>query len=130
MPKRKISNRTLDTLCALYIKARAGFKCERCGKQYKRGDQGLHWSHVVSRRHHATRWDERAAVSHCYHCHSLLGGNPLLFAEWAEEYLGKDVCDEIRMLANQPARLRDHDKREIAADLRQKLRDLGEEPPA
>lgn len=128
--KRKISNRTLDTLCALYIKARAGYKCERCGKQYKRGDVGLHWSHIVSRRHHATRWDTRAAVAHCFGCHSLLGGNPLLFAEWAIEYLGQDVVDELRILSNQPARLRDVDKRKIAAEFREMLRELGEEPPA
>lgn len=130
MPKRKISNRTLDTLFSLYVRARAGFRCERCGKQYKRGDQGLHASHIYSRRHHATRWDDRNAVAHCYSCHSLLGGNPLLFAEWAKEYIGEDVIEELRVLSSAPARLRDHDKREIAADLRQKLRDLGEEPPA
>lgn len=125
---KAIRKKTLDTLCSHYIRARADWKCERCGKQYERGSQGLHWSHFFSRRHHGTRWDERNAFAHCYSCHSLLGGNPLLFTEWATEQLGRDVIEDLRIAAMQPARFRDKDKREIAADLREKLRRIGEKP--
>lgn len=123
-----IRKKTLDTLFSHYIRARSEWTCDRCGKEYERKSQGLHASHFFSRRHHGTRWDERNCFAHCYSCHSLLGGNPLLFTEWATKQLGTEVIEDLRLIALQPARLRDKDKREIAAELREKLRSIGEEP--
>lgn len=128
MATKGIRRKTLDTLFSHYIRARSDWTCERCGKQYERKSQGLHASHFFSRRHHGTRFDERNAFAHCFSCHQHLGGNPLLFTEWARKQLGDEVIEDLRIAALQPAKLTAKDKKEIATELREKLRRIGEEP--
>lgn len=123
-----ISKKTLDTLFSHYVRARADWTCERCNRQFEPKSQAIHASHLFSRRNHGTRFDERAAFAHCFDCHMELGENPVLFHEWARKTIGEDLIEELRFIALQPTRLRGPEKREIAAELREKLRSIGEEP--
>jgi hypothetical protein len=83
--KIKIDKR--DTVFSKIIRLRARFNCECCGRYFPKG-HGLQCSHLVSRRHKATRWDFDAAVAHCFACHQRLGGNPLQFSAWIRKHLG------------------------------------------
>lgn len=123
-----ISKKTLDTLMSHYVRARVDWTCERCGKQFEPGSQAIHASHYQGRRHHGTRWDDRNLFGHCATCHRTLEENRALFDDWAEKQLGADVAADLRMTAQQPTRIRGPEKKRIAAELREKLRSIGEEP--
>ncbi len=83
-----------DTLFSNMVRERDNWTCQKCGKYYPEGErQGLHCSHIFSRRHRATRWEPYNAVAHCYSCHQYLGGNPVIFEAWARTYLGDYVLN-------------------------------------
>lgn len=52
-----------DAAFSDYIRARAGYRCERCGKQYKAKSNGLQCSHHFSRRHYNIRFDPDNAAA-------------------------------------------------------------------
>lgn len=83
-----------DIIFSNSIRLRDNFTCTRCKKYYPENErQGLHCSHIFSRRHKATRWEPLNATSHCFYCHQYLGGNPVLFEQWSRENLGSLVVD-------------------------------------
>lgn len=121
-----IKTTNLDRLFSQYVRARAGWRCERCGAQPAR--QGLHCSHIFSRRHKGIRWHPSNAVAHCYGCHSYLGGNPSVFNEWARNYLGSDTLESLRQESAVVTNLTEQDKRDIADDLYRSVQEMGEVP--
>lgn len=79
----------LDEVFSQLVRERANWTCEHSGRYFAEGErQGLHCSHLFSRRHLATRWHPDNAFAHSYRSHQELGGNPVLFARWASERLG------------------------------------------
>jgi DNA-directed RNA polymerase subunit RPC12/RpoP len=71
------------------IRARAGYKCERCGKWYGPKNAGLHCAHIFSRAIKKTRHDPLNAVALCFACHRFWAhSNPIEFAEWVRVRLG------------------------------------------
>lgn len=83
-----------------YIRTKAGWKCERCHKQYTPPTTGLQCSHFQGRAKLATRYEENNAFAHCAGCHTYFGANPYEFVEWAIDKLGIDTIDEIIRLSN------------------------------
>ena len=65
-----------DHYFSLCVRAKAGFKCEFCGKEFPGPDQGLHCAHIVGRRNASTRWSLDNAVSLCYYHHRYFTENP------------------------------------------------------
>jgi len=108
-----------DKWFSLCIRARAGWKCEKCGKQYQRGDIGLHCSHFVGRGYYSTRFEPLNAFAHCYGCHSRFESNPHEFVEWVKEKRGQQNYDIIIELSGDVQRAKCYrraDKtRELAA---------------
>jgi len=83
-----------DALFSNMVRERDNWTCQKCNKYYPEGNrQGLHCSHIFSRRHRATRWEPYNAVAHCFACHQYLGGNPVVFEQWARGYMGDYVID-------------------------------------
>ena len=83
------------------VRRRAGWKCQRCGKQYPEGQaQGLDCSHLFGRRHRSTRWHPDNAFAHCRGCHQYLGSNPPIFTEWAIDQLGQTRFEWLRYRHN------------------------------
>ena len=78
-----------DRACSRWIREAYDWTCAACGKQYPEGSQGLHWSHLFSRRHNSIRYSPMNAAAHCYSCHQRLGGDPVDFARWIEGHLGR-----------------------------------------
>lgn len=105
-----------DKLFSDSVRERDNWTCTRCGTYYPEGRrQGLHCSHIFSRRHRSTRWEPLNAVAHCFKCHEYLGGNPVLFHFWAREYLGPYVLDMLIEKHHQIIKLTKNDKIELYA---------------
>jgi hypothetical protein len=111
-----IKLRDVDALFSRYIRGRDG-ACVRCGKLDR-----LQAAHVISRRYHGTRYDEGNCHALCIYCHMWETHHPLEGQEFWKSFLGPDVFEALR------ARAMIHrgklDLKEIAVDLREKLRGL------
>ncbi len=130
----KIKLDKIDKVFSRLVRCRANWTCEKCGTFYEEGNrQGLHCSHIYGRARKSTRWSDLNAVAHCMGCHRFLTANPIIFSEWAKDYLGDENYFKLTRLANTPTRLNDSIKKEIYDDLRAQLkvmeraRDEGEE---
>ena len=93
-----------DKLFSLFIRHRAGWKCERCGTQYEPPTAALHCSHFWGRARESPRFDEDNASAHCHGCHSFFTANPALHYQWKLQRMGQ----------------RDFDLLAIRAEMRQK----------
>lgn len=109
----------IDKLFSLMVRERDNWTCQRCGKYYPEGSrQGLHCSHIFSRRHRSTRWEPLNAVAHCFSCHQYLGGNPVLFNDWARDYLGNETVDMLTEKHRVIIKLTEADKRDMYTFMR------------
>lgn len=121
----KIKLNATDTVFSQCIRERAGWTCERCGKQYTPPTQALHCSHFHSRGKWGTRFDPDNAEALCYGCHSHMGGNPVLHTERIREKLGPHLFDALReraqstelgrMAKRQEKEIRKHYRRQLEA---------------
>ena len=109
----KIKRDKRDAIFSLLVRERACWRCERCGKQFERGAQNLHCSHLFGRRHRTTRWHPSAAVSHCAACHFYLTEHPIGFAEWVKNYLGEKRMNQMRLLSQAAAKFSKKDLESI-----------------
>ncbi len=108
-----------DKLFSDMIRERDNWTCQRCKKYYPEGHrQGLHCSHIFSRRHRATRWEPCNAVAHCFSCHQYLGGNPVKFNEWARKYWGDIVIEMLDEKHKTICKLTKKDKIEMYAQMK------------
>jgi len=114
-----------DHYFSLCVRAKAGFKCEYCGKEFPGPDQGLHCAHIVGRRNASTRWSFDNAVSLCYYHHRYFTENPLDFSYWLFEYLGEGHMERLMEKRNEVYRVRVADKKEIAKHYREQWKEWG-----
>ena len=102
-PNRREKKLDPDYFFSLCVRERAGWKCEKCGKDYAPwtgangypANPGLHCSHYIGRGNYATRFDPLNVDAHCYFCHSQFEGNPHEFRLWKLERVGQEVYDII-----------------------------------
>lgn len=120
----KFKKNMADGLWAALIKARAGFKCEYCGKE-----QGLNAHHIFSRSNMATRWDVNNGISLCvsHHVFGKFSAHkaPLEFAEWIIENRGQVWYEELKRKSKTIASRTNSEKKELYAKLRQDLKKYG-----
>ena len=98
----KIRIRKTDQLFSLYIRRRAKWKCERCGKQYQEGDRGLQCSHFWGRAKESTRFDTENCTALCHGCHACFTANPELHRAWQLKRLGQKRYYALMIRANTP----------------------------
>lgn len=96
----RLKLRQTDILFSRYIRKRAGWHCERCGKGYEEGDRGLHASHYFSRKNENTRFCPLNVFSHCFGCHQHLGSNPEEFRDWVIKKIGQKEYDKLKLRAH------------------------------
>ena len=101
-PSRSKLVKKLDTIFSQYIRLREadnkGFvTCFTCGKNshYKTQQAG----HFQSRRHYATRWDERNVQVQCVGCNMFKGGEQFLFAKALDNKYYAGISDELYVTA-------------------------------
>lgn len=83
-------------LHSLYVRMRANYTCQRCGKTREEGQ--IQCAHIISRQLVATRTDERNAFALCASCHHYFSKWPIEFAKFVEETVGLDLYDELKAL--------------------------------
>ena len=113
-----------DNVFSKLVRRLAGFRCEKCGKQYPSNSQGLHCSHHFSRRNKATRWDLDNAAALCYSCHQWFGENPVAAYDWLKSYIGEEKLDQLRLKANSVKKWTPEDKDLLYKEMRLKLEEL------
>ena len=94
-----------DKLFSQFIRGRAGWKCERCFKQYQPGESGLHCSHFYGRAKKSVRWDPENASAHCHGCHAYLTAHPNEHVEWKKKTMTPAAFQALTLRANTPAKV-------------------------
>lgn len=124
----KIKRDKRDDLFSKLVRERANHTCEYCGKYCGPNHENgrLDCSHFYSRRIKSLRWCPDNAFAHCFTCHQRLGENPYDFAKWAEERLGKGLCEILREKSRQLVRLRKADLEALYQHLREQYKAMQE----
>lgn len=92
-----------DAAFSDYIRARAGYRCQRCGTQYEAKSNGLQCSHNFSRRYYNIRFHPDNALALCHNCHNYWFSKDITeAARFLEETVGKNKLAELERLKNQP----------------------------
>lgn len=115
-----------DAAFSDYIRARAGYKCERCGTRYEAKSTGLQCSHNFSRRHHSIRYHPDNALALCHNCHNYWFSKDIPeAARFLEQKLGKQRLVELEWKkAEQRGRHSASEIDEIAAHYRKLTQEL------
>lgn len=115
----------LDAVISDLVRERANWTCEHCETEYSHERrQGLHASHLWGRANRSTRWHPDNLFAHCFGCHQRLGGNPVLFHDWARRTLGDVRFDELRLRANRAIKYTKADKEEMYQHYKKELERL------
>lgn len=96
----KIKIDPADRLFSLYIRHRAGWRCERCQRYYAPPTAALHCSHFRGRGKENTRFDPDNASAHCYGCHQYLTSHPQEHMAWKLAQIGQNKLDELILKSN------------------------------
>lgn len=111
-----------DAAFSNLVRERADWHCENCKKYYPEGARaGLECSHFFTRSRKSTRWHPLNAAAHCTKCHFDLGGNPLKFADWIRDYLGRAKSGELSEANHAIVRWRKRDMEELYAEMKSEL---------
>lgn len=99
----KIKLRKADVEFSKYIRSKANWKCEACGKDYRENPQGLHCSHYFGRGRENTRFDEENCIALCFYHHRLWGHGDerYSYTEFMEKRLGKQRFMALKVRAYQ-----------------------------
>jgi len=104
----KVKLRPVDTLFSNYIRAKAKWKCEKCGRLCKINGEWvykLEASHYHGRRKESTRFDPMNVHSLCFSCHKRMGGYTNSqngeYDLWMKELLGEKEYKLLLLRANQ-----------------------------
>ncbi len=118
--KKTIKLNPLDILFSKYIRAKAGYTCEYCGKKTQ-SKRGLHCSHFIGRRYHKTRWLEANCACLCFSCHNYMHDFPATHKDFFIKRLGSPAVETLEIIArsgNKP------DLPAIEQDLKNKLKQM------
>ena len=77
LERKKIVHTKADLIFSDYIRKRANYCCERCGKHYPPKTNGLQCSHNFSRRYYNIRYHPDNAIALCHYCHMWYGNEPI-----------------------------------------------------
>ena len=103
----KIRIRQSDKIFSQFIRTRAGWKCERCYKQYEPPTSGLHCSHFWGSAKESTRFEPDNCAALCYGCHMHFTANPIEHTEYFKIRLGEKRFKTLTLQANATRKKRD-----------------------
>lgn len=98
MPKIKID--PADKAFSLFVRTKAGWKCERCLTQYKPPTSALHCSHFFGRGKESVRFELINATALCMGCHLYFTAHPVEHYDWQVKRLGQKAVDKLRLASN------------------------------
>lgn len=94
---------TADAAFSLCVRERAGWRCERCGTQYRPPTKALHCAHFKGRGRMSTRFDANNAAALCYGCHRFIDTHESDKNDFFGAMLGFRLQEHIERRSNQPA---------------------------
>lgn len=97
----KIKLDKADKIFSKFIRERADWKCEYCGKDYRDNPQGLHCSHYWGRGREGTRFEPDNCAALCFYHHRLLGHGDARdeYKQMMIDRLGQKRFDELEVQA-------------------------------
>ena len=93
----KISCTALDKKFSVYIRMRAGYRCERMTKNCS---SKMECSHYHGRRKQSVRFDDENCSCLCFVCHRYFTENPSAHTAWMKKKLGEDRYNALLVRAN------------------------------
>lgn len=114
----------LDKWFSLYIRLRYASvdgitKCFTCDKiaHYKR----MHAGHFMSRRHHATRWNEENVQVQCPKCNLFGQGEQYTFGKLLDIRVGDGTSEELQELSRTTVKYMRHEYDEMIKFYKEKV---------
>lgn len=109
-----------------YIKLRDGYKCQRCHKQYEKGNaRGLDCSHYMGRTNQATRYDEENAEALCMGCHSYFEDRKqTAYRDWKIEQMGLEAVIAVEQRSRAIKKWKVGEKDELRKIYLRKIKEL------
>lgn len=107
MTKKKLTRsklvKKLDAVFSQYVRLSASDKdgncvCITCGKVAHWKGEGQSAGHFQSRRHYATRWDERNVAVQCAGCNVFRYGEQYKFSLYLGKKLSQELLDTSRII--------------------------------
>jgi len=111
-----------DTFFSKCIRQKANWTCERCHKHFIKNAQGLHCSHIFSRRHRTIRWCKGNAQALCYTCHQWFGGSPAESGYWITRLMGEGHIQILKEKMNSREKISKMQEKSIAKHYREQLK--------
>jgi hypothetical protein len=119
-----IKRESCDKWFSDVVRAKAGWACEYCGKEFGGPSAGLHCAHIYSRANKSTRWSLDNAVSLCAYHHDFFGKNPVTFADWLSQYFGEGHMEILREKRNGILKTNQQLRKEISDHYRGEYRKM------
>ena len=119
----------LDKIFSEYIRLRdsdhkGNCKCISCGKEASAFGGSIHAGHFMSRRHLATRWDEKNVNSQCSYCNTFLNGNQYRASIGINNKYGNGTAEELEKRSKTIIKLSRVDYEEAIANIKEKIKQL------
>jgi hypothetical protein len=115
----------LDAYFSLFIRLRDGFTCQRCGRTFEEGSQGLHNSHYIGRANKRMRFDEQNCDALCFGCHQIMETHKgTLYREWKLEQLGEEVYDALVARSRIPLKVGSAEWGDVGERVRRRLHEV------
>lgn len=119
-----VKTKPADTAFSRCVRESNDWVCERCETQYEKGAQGLHCSHIYSRRHRTIRWSSMNVQALCFSCHQWFGGNPADSGLWIREFIGEGAMNLLIEKKDCKVKVSKLEEKEIASHYRKQLKIL------
>ena len=114
----------LDKWFSLFIRLRNASKdgiveCWTCGKtaHYKK----MHAGHFMSRKHHATRWNEENVQVQCPRCNLFGQGEQYTFGKLIDVRIGEGKSEELQELSRTTVKYMRHEYEEMIKFYKEKV---------
>ena len=126
-PKRSTLVKKADAIFSQYIRQRNAdhngmTECFTCGKidHWKK----LQCGHFMSRKHYATRWNEKNCQVQCAGCNVFRYGEQYTFGRNLDAYIKNGLAEELNLLSNKTVKYDNNDLLDLINFYKEKVAEL------
>ena len=126
-PKRSTLVKKADAIFSQYIRQRNAdhngmTECFTCGKvdHWKK----LQCGHFMSRKHYATRWNEKNCQVQCAGCNVFRYGEQYTFGRNLDAYIKHGLAEELNLLSNKTVKYDNNDLLDLINFYKEKVAEL------
>lgn len=126
-PKRSTLVKKADAIFSQFIRQRNAdengmTECFTCGKQdhWKK----LQCGHFMSRKHYATRWNEKNCQVQCAGCNVFRYGEQYTFGRNLDVYIKNGLAEELNLLSHKIVKYDNNDLLDLINFYKQKVAEL------